>query len=153
MLALGPIARRAFIAVFVGVQLGLVLTADRRADRIFGFRMFNESSSLKFDLYRKLSSSERVVPVRAGSWEVVTASGTRTFRWTDRVRYAALGRPGIFRHATYGAEAQLFRLQAALDDAMAHLQDDPETLELIAEVETIRNGRAGPRLRLTGVRP
>lgn len=157
MFELGPKGRLLFVVLFLGVQLGLVLTADLRPDRIFSFRMFNESSSLKFELYRELPArrgKRRRVPVPEGSWEAQTRSGEiAQFHWTDRVRFASLMRPSLFVHAPYGLDAQLFRLQKALNDVAAHIPDDADTLALIAVVETRKNGRDAGSLTLRGERP
>lgn len=148
--------RIAFIVAFLALQLGLIVTADLRPDRVFGFRMFNESSSLKFELYRKVRRRgvERALKIVDGSWRARTPSGERrTFRWADRVRYGALLRTGEFVHATYGLDAQVFRLQRALEDVAAHLEEDAETLALVAEVDTLKNGRPGEHLSLEARRP
>ena len=148
-------ARRVFILGFASVQVFLIATADARPDRVFGFRMFNESSSLRFDLFRRISRGQRtlLVPVKDGGWQVSTAAGQRSFNWTDRVRYRALSRPGVFVHATYGLDAQLFRLQAALKDVSEHLEGDPETRALVARVQTRKNGRTGPNFEYVATRP
>lgn len=156
MLDLGPKTRIAFVVAYLALQLGLILSADWRPDRVFGFRMFNESSSLKFELYRKVRrrGRERSVPLADGSWQARTTTGEqRTFNWTDRVRYGALMRPGEFVHATYGLDAQLFRLQRALEDVLAHIPEDQETVALVAEVETLKNGRPGEHRTLEARRP
>jgi hypothetical protein len=153
---LGRTARTVFIVGYLAIQLGLIVTADWRPDRVFGFRMFNESSSLKFELYRKVRrrGAERLVKIVDGAWQARTAEGDRRdFSWTERVRYGALTRPGEFVHATYGLDAQLFRLQHALEDVVRHIDDDRETLALVAEVETIKNGRPGVAVTLEARRP
>lgn len=145
-------SRAAFFIAFIAVQLALVLTAESRPDRIFGFRMFNESSSAKFDLFRRVRRGrrERLVPLRDGTWQARTPAGeSREFHWTDSVRYTALQEPSRFVHATYGLDAQLFRLQQALDYVAQHTPDDAETLSFVAKVETLKNGRPGPRVELT----
>jgi len=153
---LGRTARAGFIGAYLTLQLGLVFTADWRPDRVFGFRMFNESSSLKFELYRKVRrrGAERLVKVEEGAWEALTAHGEkRAFSWTERVRFGALTRPGEFVHAAYGLDAQLFRLQQALEDVVHHIDDDRETVALVAQVETIKNGRPGEAVTLEARRP
>ena len=92
------------------------------------------------------------MPVKDGGWQVSTAAGQRSFNWTDRVRYRALSRPGVFAHATYGLDAQLFRLQAALKDVSENLEGDPETLALVARVQTQKNGRPGPSFEFVATR-
>jgi hypothetical protein len=151
-----PATRALFIIAYLALQLSLIVTADLRPDRVFGFRMFNESSSLKFDLYRKVRrrGRERIVPVAEGSWEARSRTGEqRRFEWAERVHYGALTRPGEFVHATYGLDAQLFRLQRALEDVVAHIPDDEETVALVAEVETLKNGRSGEHRTLEARRP
>lgn len=144
-----------FVAAFVGVQLALILSADQRPDRVFGFRMFNESSSLEFELFRlvRRRGRERLVSVHRGAWSAKDHTGrVHEFHWTDRVRYGALMRPSVFVHATYGLDAQLFRLQRALDDVAAHTAEDAETLALVAVADTVKNGREAGKVRLSSAR-
>lgn len=154
---LGPKGRLLFVVLFLGVQLGLVLTAELRPDRTFSFRMFNESSSLKFELYRELPGrrgKRRRVPAPDGNWQAHTRAGELAeFHWTDRVRFPSLTRMSVFVHAPYGLDAQLFRLQEALNDVAAHIPEDADTLALIAVVDTRKNGRDAGRVTLRGERP
>lgn len=156
MFELGRKARLLFVVLFLGLQLGLILTGDLRPDRVFSFRMFNESSKLKFELYREVRSRRRVrrVPVHDGTWTAHTKAGTLAeFHWTDRVKFASLTRTSVFTHTPYGLDAQLFRLQKALDDVAAHIPEDADTLALIAVADTLRNGRDAGRVTLRGARP
>jgi hypothetical protein len=140
-----------FAAAFFGVQTTLIATAGSRPDRVFGFQMFNESSALKFELFRKIEREGREHWVHApdGVWEARSSNGDSIqFRWTDRVRYSALTQPGVFRHASYGLDAQLFRLERALEDVASHIPEDSETLALSARVDWIKNGREAGHLRL-----
>lgn len=147
--------RAPFFVGYLVLQLGLLIYAQRTPDLVFGFQMFNASSELKITLQRKLrrKGRVRVVPVRDGAWEVRTRAGElRTYRWQDRVRDGVLGNLDRFVHASYGLDAQLFRLRYALRDVAAHLPDDDETLALIALVDTVKNGRAQPRVRFEAER-
>jgi hypothetical protein len=156
VLDLGLWQRGIFGVVFFGLQLGLIATAGSRPDRVFGFQMFNESSSLKFELFRKLvqDGREHWVPAPEGSWQARTTTGeTATFRWTDRVRYRALMQPGVFVHTSYGLDAQLFRLERALKDVITHIPKDVETQALSARVEWIKNGHTSGHSRLVESRP
>ena len=149
-------ARLLFVVAFLGLQLGLILSADLRPDRVFGFRMFNESSSLKFQLYREVEKRRKRtrLPIVDGAWTARTPSAeVSEFRWTGRVRYGSLTRPGEFVHSPYGLDAGLFRLQHALNDVVAHIPDDAETLALIAEVDLLKNGRPAGHVTLRGERP
>jgi hypothetical protein len=58
------------------------------------------------------------------------------------VRDPVLGALDARVFASYGADAQLARLQRALDDVADHVPEDGETRRLRAEVTVWRNGRA-----------
>jgi hypothetical protein len=136
--------------VYLALQAALVLTAEHRPDGLFAFRMFNESSTIAIALGRRVTTAQggEVVPT-GGAWEARDASGVvHRFRWDDRVRDPILRTLGRPVHASYGVDAQLFRLQAALDDVADHLQGDAETRALVADVTIRRNGRAPYEKRL-----
>ncbi len=123
--------RTLFAALYLAVQAGLVLSSPLRPDGVFSFQMFNESSTIKIQLSRRIATpvGERTVP--ANGWT----------GWTDRIADPILGTLGREVHASYGVDAQLFRLQRALDDVALHLPHDAETKGLVADVEVRRNGR------------
>ena len=140
MVDLGPRARVAFAAAWLAVQAGLVLTAGARVDRIFGFRMFPEASTMEVHLSRVVKGV--VVPAPGGEWSARDASGQlRHFSWHDRVRDPVLSSLDERVFASYGADAQLARLQRALDDVADHVAEDGETARLRADVLVWRNGR------------
>ncbi|MEP7051678.1 MAG: hypothetical protein ABJB12_15050 [Pseudomonadota bacterium] len=144
--------RAAFFFGYLCVQLGLLLRAQASPDFVFGFQMFNASSELKIALFRKVRR-KRLLRVTDGTWRVTGADGgSHTYRWGDRVHDGVLSTLDRYVHASYGLDAQLFRLQFALNDVAAHLPDDHETQEIVALVDTRKNGREGPQVRLTGVR-
>lgn len=131
--------RLVFAFVWIAVQVGMVATAGRRPDGAFGFRMFSESSTIKLTLYREVDGTGQ--RVEAGRWSARAADGNvHRVTWYDRV-------PSPYWpfeqevHASYGAAAQLSRLQLALDDVAAHIPHDDETRRLILEVSVRRNGR------------
>ena len=130
--------------VWVAVQVTLILTAGRRPDGAFGFRMFNESSTIKLSLYREVEGpggGRARVHVDAGVWTARAADGTNhRLSWYDRVPTPFFPFDREF-HASYGARAQLARLQAALDDLATHLPLDAETRRLVLDVTVRRNGR------------
>jgi hypothetical protein len=150
--ALSKIGRILFAAAWIATQLVLILTADRRPDGAFGFRMFPDSSSIKVVLYREVEGEQgerRHVHVEDGVWSAPDAGGmVRRFSWYERVRspYWAFDRE---MHASYGAATQLARLQSALDDVAAHIPDDAETRRLVLEVTVRRNGREPVLHRIT----
>lgn len=149
-----PRARAAAIVTYLVAQLSALGYGLWTPDHAFGFQMFNESSRIEFQLYRQVVGRAGLVPVRDGTWHAVDRAGdVRAFRWRDRVRYAPLARAGREVHASYGLDAQLFRLQAALTDVASHLADDAETVALVALVHASRNGRPLQEIRLIGARP
>ena len=130
--------------MLVGLQAALIVSADRRPDHAFGFRMFSESSTIKISLFREVvgKGGERErVHVDDGVWSASDTGGLRRrFAWTDRVRRRELAIFDTELSASYGAQAQLVRLQAALDDVAAHAADDADTRRLLLEVTVRRNG-------------
>jgi hypothetical protein len=139
-----------FAIAWVGVQVALVLSAERRVDGAFGFRMFTESSSIRMSLYRELRDGR--VRVEEGVWSAHDAGGLkRTFSWTDRVRRYELAVFDAETSAKYGVAATLARLQAALDDVATHTPDDADTRRFLLDVTVRRNGREPYVVHLTSV--
>ena len=139
------IGRVVFAALWVGVQIALVLTAGRRSDAAFGFRTFSESSSIRMSLYREVVGEDGKrtrVHVEDGVWSANDAGGLRrSFAWSARVRRYELALFDKETSARYGAPATLERLQAALDDVATHTADDADTRRFLLEVTVRRNGR------------
>jgi hypothetical protein len=154
-LELGPQARRIFAAVYVTALAAVIIAAQRNPDHVFGFQMFNESSRMRIELFRRVrgAPSDELVKVVDGSWQARDRRGKlRSFSYHDRIRDRTLGRLDQSIHAPYGLDAQLFRLKLALEDVLSHTRDDKETQALVAVVDTVKNGRPGPRVRVTAVR-
>lgn len=141
--------RLLFALLWVAVQATLIVTAGRRSDGAFGFRMFHESSTIKLALYRELRPEPDRRPdgarvrVDGGVWTARASDGTtHRLSWYDRI-------PTPFwtfdqeMPASYGAATQLERLQLALDDLAAHLsaEEDLETRRFVLDVTVRRNGR------------
>jgi hypothetical protein len=155
-----PRAGLAVLALFFGLELVGIAWGQLAPDHVLGFQMFNESSRLTIRLLREVPGKGRnqtrrkLVPVRDGSWTAPDASGNpRVYRWTDRVTYWPLSALGREVPAKYGQRAQLFRLQAALEDVVRNIPHDTQTLALIAEVQTTRNGGAPEVVRLRAAKP
>ena len=142
-----------FAVAWLGVQAALVLTADRRIDAAFGFRMFAESSSIRMSLYREVLGEDGQrsrMHVDDGVWSANDAGGLkRRFAWSDRVRRYELARFDTETSAKYGANATLVRLQAALDDVGTHTPDDADTRRFLLDVTVRRNGREPYVVHLT----
>ncbi len=138
-LDLGRRARLVLAMAWIGAQAVLILTAGSRPDRIFGFRMFPEASTIEIHLWRETAAGLVVAP--RGEWSARDAGGQlRHFSWHDRVRDPILSALDVRVFASYGVDAQLARLRRALDDVMDHLAEDHETRQLRAEVVVQRNG-------------
>ena len=157
MLDLGPKARIVFAVLYLGGQGALIATAGMRADHAFGFRMFSESTTIEVELFRMLEAPSghgtTTVHVEDGRWVARDHRGTpHRFSFHDRVRDAALSTFDTRIHASYGADAQLVRLKAALDDVAAHLDDDAETRRLVLDVTVRKNGREPLRVTLESPR-
>jgi hypothetical protein len=136
---LGPRARVVFAAGWIAGQGALILTAPLRADHILSFRMFPEASTLEIRLSRV--TPQGVVPAAHGEWSTVSAAGeVHQFSWRDRVRDPILSSLDVRVFASYGVDAQLARLQRALDDVAAHVDGDHETERLRADVVVSKNG-------------
>ena len=149
-------ARAVFFFAYLGVQAAILLHAQHSPDFVFGFQMFNASSDMKIALFRRVrrKGHARLIPIRDGVWEAKDAQGAlHAFRWRDRVHDGVLGTLDASVHASYGLEAQLFRLQFALRDVAAHVPDDHETEALVAIVDTVKNGREYRQVRLEASRP
>ncbi|WP_394843622.1 hypothetical protein LZC95_42055 [Pendulispora brunnea] len=146
--------RMAFAALYLAGQLALILTAGDRSDNAFGFRMFHESSTLNVRLVRYIEAPSGhgtvAVPVEGTTWLAHDAAGVlHRFDWRDRVRESALSYFGATFHASYGANAQLARFQAALDDVASHTPYDAETRQLGLEIDVRKNGRDPVHVSLT----
>jgi len=129
-----------FAACWLVGQAALVLTAGARADPAFGFRMFPEASTLEIRLSREVGG--HVVPAPGGEWSARDTEGQlRHFAWHDRVHDPILSAIDARVFASYGVDAQLARLQRALDDVADHVPEDGETVRLRADVVVRSNGR------------
>ncbi|MEO8875759.1 MAG: hypothetical protein ABI461_09250 [Polyangiaceae bacterium] len=148
------IARAAVVVLWVGVQGALIFTASGRADGAFGFRMFNESSSVQAHLFREVGapSGHGTVRVAApnGKWRARDDAGNlHRFDWYDRVKSGAVAPLDQNAHASYGAAAQVERLHAALDDMAAHISGDAETEALVLVIDVSKNGRTPEPITFT----
>jgi hypothetical protein len=150
---LRPPARALFSALYLCLQVTLIVTGGRRSDHAFAFQMFGESSTVRLTLLREIEDpgghGTLVVPVHRGEWTAPDALGTRHhFDWRDRVNVPGLSIFDVTFDAAYGARAQIGRVQAALDDVAAHIEDDAETQRLFVDVTLVKNGREPTITRL-----
>ncbi len=149
-------ARVAFALTFFGLELYGIARAQRAPDRAYGFQMFNESSRVTIHLFREVMRKKRrvLLPLPDGRWSAPDARGVRhDYAWDTRLHGSQLYALGQSVHARYGLDAQLFRVQAALDDLARHLTNDTQTLALVAEIEATKNGEPLARVRLRADKP
>lgn len=140
---------------FFGLELWGIAYGQRTPDHAFGFQMFNESSRLNIHLKREVKTKrgKTLVAVKDGRWQAPDKGGSqRQYAWQDRVTDVGVRTLDVSVHAAYGLDAQLFRLQAALNDVATHIPEDTRTLALVADVETLRNGVPGS-VRLRAEKP
>ena len=150
------LCRAGFVLAFFGAELAGIAWGQGAPDHAFGFQMFNESSRLTIHLKREVRTKRGVTvqPLPEGRWRERDAKGNwREYAWQDRVRMVPLTYLDRSVHAPYGLDAQLFHLQAALEDVVARLPPGTRTSALLAEVETTRNGVPAGTRQLRAERP
>jgi hypothetical protein len=153
-----PWLRVGFAMAYVAAQIALVLTAARRPDAAFGFRMFHESSTIDVHLSRAIDAPSGHgtvnVPVEDGHWAARDREGkTHHLRWQTRVVEPELAIFDAVIHASYGADAQLARWHAALDDVARHFPEDAETRAFVLDVIVRKNGRDPVTVHFESPRP
>lgn len=127
-----PRTRRIAAITIVMLQLALIVRAYSAPIDTFGFQMFPESSQWQADVYRVLVDGTRV-DVR-DPWP-------GGYRWEELVTARGLGVVSVLHHADAGLEATVWLFDAALDWVAANTPEDRETVQLVAELTLIHNGR------------
>lgn len=141
---------------FAGLELFGIAWGQKQPDHVLGFQMFNEASRLTIHLKREVRSGakRKLVRVVDGHWRAPNQAGqVRDYSWPELVTYSPLNQLDRSVHASYGLDAQLMRLQQALDYVARHTPDDAQTLALVADVETTRNGQPPSKVRLRAEKP
>lgn len=140
-----------FALLFFAAELALIVSAPLRVDKVFGFEMFNGSSDIRIELYRRIRRRGKLVEVRVqgGTWIAPDASGTpHQFYWGHLLRGTRLTRLDETRHAKDGVDAQVYHLQRALDYAITRIPEDAQTVALVARVQGVHNGHTPVELVL-----
>ncbi len=145
---LGPRARVAFVALWLGAQAALIATADLRPEHAFGFRMFSESTTEVLHLSRRTFDGD-LVSCDNGAWWTRTSRGARVYlSMRDYIDAPELSFYDIRMPASYGRAAELARLQAALDYVIGRLGDDDRTTAQFVVDVALRSG-AGVQSHVT----
>lgn len=133
------LVKAAVLVGWLGVQAALILTAGARPEHAFGFRMFAEASTVQYSLSRGIRAGNgvRELPCPAGRY---TTRAGRSYDWHTWVRQAELGAFDREIVASYGAEAQRSRLEAALRWYAGNVEHDAESEYFVVSGFTTRNG-------------
>jgi hypothetical protein len=141
--------RAAFVVAWLAAQALLVATAGGRIQHAFGFRMFEESSTVAVHVERLVDGGS--LPI-GDAWQARDCAGVaHTYRWRALVP-AGPTVLDVGRLAPYGADAAVAQARAAVAWVAAHTPDDCDTPALVATVRAVKNGRPLPPLRFTVVR-
>ncbi len=145
---LGPRARVAFAALWLGAQGALIATADLRPEHSFGFRMFSESTTAVLHLSRRTFDGD-LVSCDNGGWWTRTSRGARLYlSMRDYIDAPELSFYDVRMPAAYGRAAEVARLKAALDYVIGRLGDDDRTTAQLVVDAQLRSG-AGVESRVT----
>ncbi|MBI4604320.1 MAG: hypothetical protein HY721_20365 [Planctomycetes bacterium] len=129
-----------FSALYVALQLALIVSAGFREDKRFGFQMFAESTRYQAVLFRDLRDG-RLEPAPGGRWLVRGEGGAAAFYSWDRfVQDFRLDRLEERKRAKTGIGVTLKYLEEALRYVACHIPLDRETRRLILKVEHRRAG-------------
>ena len=123
--------RRLAIAVVVAAQVIALIAAYGSPYRVFGWQMFPESSSWRAEIFRVDGDGVR---------HDVREAWPGGYEWEDLVG-GRLRAPFGRQHASYGLDATVDLLDAALDWVANHTPLDTTTVRLEADVTTWHNGR------------
>lgn len=137
--------KAAIVIGWVALQLALIVTAGRRPEHAFGFRMFPEASTISYSLARvvRTSAGPREIVVKDGHYFVRHDDGSvRHYEWRDWIPQRALGAFDREIFASYGAAAQLSRMSLALEAFARYVGDDGETERFVLHGYVKRNGGA-----------
>ncbi len=142
-----------FCVAFLALQVALIATAGRRANRSYGFRMYDESTSIQLHVSRVLDDGG-LIPIEENSWDARDCDGTlRAFHWDDGLRYPAPARLDETMPAPYGRDSAIEITRAAMQWVAAHTGNDCQTLSFVGELTLTRNGRLPEVLHLEAPRP
>ena len=142
---LGPRARVAFAVAWLAAQVALIATAGLRPEHAFGFRMFSESTTAEMHLYRRTFDGE-LVSEESGGWWTRSQSGARVhLSMRDYIDAPELSFYDLRMPASYGQQAELWRLQQAIDQVLDRLgSDDVTTAAFVVDVK-LRHAGGPPR--------
>lgn len=143
---MGDVLKAAAVVGWVALQGALVLTAGARPEHAFGFRMFSEASTLSYSLFRVVRGPDGRLheeKCENGRYSIARPGQDRLFfDWHDWVKTTGLGTFDREIFASYGVDAQLSRLEAAVASFATQVPADHETVRFVIRGQSSRNGGA-----------
>ena len=141
--------RAAVVVAWLLLQALLVATAGSRLQHAFGFRMFEESSTVMLHVERLVDGGS--LPI-GEEWLTRDCAGhPHTYRWRTLVPAGPVVLDAA-RIQPYGADAGVAQARAAVAWVAAHTPDDCEATALVATVHPVKNGRPLPAVHFTVAR-
>ena len=131
-----------FCALYLGVQLFMIVHAHFTPNKHFGFWMFPESTSFEANLVRVLNDGSEI-KTRKGSWTVQTDDGPVSYQWNSFVQGYRLDRLGDWGRCKGSFNDTVKYFQAALDYVADRIPEDASTARLVLKVRYRRAG--GPQ--------
>ena len=130
----------AFCAVYLGIQIFVIVRAHFVPSKHFAFWMFPESTYFNATLTRLLSDG-REVSTSNGGWAVRSDDGKVEYYWQDYVREYKLDRLGSWQRSKGVFDDTLKYFQAALDYVADRIPEDKATDRLVLRIQYERAGR------------
>lgn len=125
--------RKTIVVVVAVVSLGCVVSGYRGVSPVLAWQMFPEASTWQADVVRVGTDGERTD---------IRVDWPGGYKWSELVPSRGLSAPWSASHASYGTDATIANLQAALDWVARNTPLDTETAYLEATVTYRRNADA-----------
>jgi len=128
-----------FCAVYLGLQLFLIVRAHYLPSKHFAFWMFPESTYFKATLTRVLADGREVI-TSDGAWAVRTDYGNVDYYWGDFVQSYRLDVLGRWERSKGTFDDTLKYFQGALDYVADRIPEDRVTKHLVLTIDYERAG-------------
>lgn len=139
----------AFCVLYLGTQAFFIVRGYYVDDKRFAFWMFSESTRYTATLYRKTADGS-VVKADKGGWAWKTDTGTTEYyHWGMFVMDFRLQEMEEKKRAKTSWHITKTYLQHALDYVIDNIPNDPDTVQLILEIDYQVAGAETKHLTLT----